>query len=76
MPPLHSLWLLIAPLGYTTTNLSHLLSTFSRSNMIANALQIGGLAAIAIGAGLIFIPAGIVAAGIGLVLFGLALERD
>jgi hypothetical protein len=44
--------------------------------MIANALQIGGLTAIAVGAGLIFIPAGIVVAGVGLVLFGLALERD
>lgn len=44
--------------------------------MLANVLQIAGIAAIAVGAGLIFVPAGIVAAGIGAVLFGLALERD
>lgn len=44
--------------------------------MLANVLQIAGIAAIAVGAGLIFVPAGIVAAGVGAVLFGLALERD
>jgi hypothetical protein len=44
--------------------------------MIANALQIGGIVAVAIGAGLIFIPAGVIVAGVGAVLFGLALERE
>jgi hypothetical protein len=44
--------------------------------MVANLLQIGGIAAIAVGAGLIFIPAGIMLAGVGAVLFGLALERE
>jgi hypothetical protein len=44
--------------------------------MIANVLQIGGLAAVAAGAALIFIPAGLIVAGVGCVLFGLALERD
>lgn len=44
--------------------------------MIANLLQIVGIAAIAVGAGLIFFPAGIMLAGVGAVLFGLALERE
>lgn len=43
--------------------------------MVANLLQIGGIAAIAVGAGLVFIPAGLIVAGAGAVLFGLALER-
>ena len=37
-------------------------------------LQLAGLAAVAVGAGPIFIPAGIIAAGVGLVLIGMALE--
>lgn len=43
--------------------------------MVANVLQIGGIAAVAIGAGLVFMPAGLIVAGVGAVLFGLALER-
>jgi hypothetical protein len=43
--------------------------------MVASVLQVSGIAAIAIGAGLVYIPAGIIAAGIGALLFGLALER-
>jgi hypothetical protein len=43
--------------------------------MIANVCQIGGLAAVAVGAGLIFLPAGVIVAGLGLVLFGVAMER-
>lgn len=43
--------------------------------MVANVLQIGGIVAIAVGAGLVFVPAGLMAAGVGAVLFGLALER-
>lgn len=44
--------------------------------MLANVLQIGGIAAVAIGAGLIFPPAGLIVAGVGAVVFGLALERE
>lgn len=43
--------------------------------MVANLLQIGGIAAVAVGAGLVFMPAGLIVAGVGAVLFGLALER-
>jgi len=43
--------------------------------MLANILQVTGLIAIAVGAGLIFVPAGVVVAGLGAVLYGLALER-
>jgi hypothetical protein len=32
--------------------------------------------AVAVGVALVFVPAGIVVAGVGLVLFGMALERD
>jgi hypothetical protein len=44
--------------------------------MLANILQISGIAAVAIGAGLIFPPAGVIVAGIGLAVFGVALERE
>jgi hypothetical protein len=44
--------------------------------MTANLMQIGGIAAVAIGAGLVFIPAGVIVAGIGLVLFGIVMERE
>ena len=44
--------------------------------MVANVLQIGGLIAVAVGAGLVFVPAGLIVAGVGAVLFGLALERE
>ena len=44
--------------------------------MIANAFQIGGIVAVALGAGLVFVPAGIIVAGLGFVLFGLAMERE
>lgn len=43
--------------------------------MLATGLQIAGIAVIALGVGFIFIPAGIIIAGIGALLFGLALER-
>lgn len=43
--------------------------------MLANVLQISGLVAVAVGAGLVFIPAGIILAGIGAIVVGLALER-
>jgi hypothetical protein len=44
--------------------------------MIANVLQIAGIAAIALGAALMFIPAGVIVAGLGLVLFGIVMERE
>lgn len=44
--------------------------------MVANVLQVGGLIAVAVGAGLVFVPAGLIVAGIGAILFGLALERE
>jgi hypothetical protein len=43
--------------------------------MLATVLQAAGLAVVAIGVGLWFVPAGIIVAGIGCLLFGLALER-
>jgi hypothetical protein len=42
---------------------------------VANVLQIIGAAAVSIGAGLVFIPAGIMLAGMFLLVFGVALER-
>jgi hypothetical protein len=44
--------------------------------MIANGLQVAGIAAIALGAALMFIPAGVIVAGLGLVLFGIVMERE
>jgi hypothetical protein len=44
--------------------------------MLANILQVFGLVAVAVGAGLVYIPAGVMVAGVGSVLFGLALERE
>jgi hypothetical protein len=44
--------------------------------MVANILQIGGLVTVAVGAGLVFVPAGLIVAGVGAILFGLALERE
>jgi hypothetical protein len=44
--------------------------------MFANVLQIAGIAAIALGAALVFIPAGVIVAGLGLVLFGIVMERE
>lgn len=38
--------------------------------------QAVGIAVISIGVGMAWLPAGIVVAGIGMVLFGLALERS
>ena len=44
--------------------------------MKATILQATGIAFVAVGVGLWFVPAGIVVAGVGMVLFGLALERN
>lgn len=43
--------------------------------MLATVLQAVGIAVVSLGVGLWFPPAGVVVAGIGIVLFGLALER-
>jgi hypothetical protein len=43
--------------------------------MLATILQIAGIGAISLGVGLWFPPAGVIVAGVGLVLFGIALER-
>jgi hypothetical protein len=43
--------------------------------MLATILQAAGISVISLGVGLWFPPAGIVIAGAGLVLFGIALER-
>ena len=43
--------------------------------MNSTILQVAGVAVIAIGIGLFNVPAGVIAAGIGVLLFGLALER-
>lgn len=43
---------------------------------IANILQATGAVAVSVGVGLIYIPAGIIFAGIFSVLFGIAMERN
>lgn len=43
--------------------------------MLATVLQAVGVAVVSLGAGLWFPPAGVIVAGVGIVLFGLALER-
>ena len=43
--------------------------------MLATILQIAGISVISLGVGLRFPPAGVIIAGAGLVLFGIALER-
>jgi len=43
--------------------------------MLATILQIAGISVVSLGVGLWFVPAGLVVAGTGLVLFGIALER-
>ena len=44
--------------------------------MLIAITQLSGLAAISFGLGLIFIPAGIISAGVSLVLIGLSIERN
>lgn len=44
--------------------------------MTATVLQAIGIATIAVGFGFWLLPVGIIVAGIGMVLFGLALERS
>jgi hypothetical protein len=44
--------------------------------LVATILQIAGVAVIAVGAGLVYLPLGVLLAGAGLVIFGLAIERS
>ena len=44
--------------------------------MLSTILQVAGMAAVAVGAGLVFLPAGVIAAGVALVLVGMSLERE
>lgn len=44
--------------------------------MVANLVQIVGATTIALGAGLIYPPAGVMLAGAFVLIFGLALERE
>lgn len=44
--------------------------------MIATLFQIVGIVTVAIGCGLVYPPAGVIILGIGVLLFGLALERS
>lgn len=44
--------------------------------MVATILQVAGIAIIAVGAGLAWLPLGFMVAGAGFVLFGLAMERS
>jgi hypothetical protein len=43
--------------------------------LISSIIQAVGLLTVSLGLGLIFIPAGITALGVSLILFGLALEK-
>jgi hypothetical protein len=43
---------------------------------LATILQVTGVALVAIGAGLIFPPLGVILAGVGALVFGLAMERS
>ena len=44
--------------------------------MLSTILQAIGVAAVTVGLGLIYVPAGVIAGGVGVLLFGLALERS
>jgi hypothetical protein len=44
-------------------------------NLLATILQASGIAVISLGVSLIFFPAGLVVAGVGVLLFGLALDK-
>lgn len=45
------------------------------SKAVAAILQVAGLAATSLGAGLMSLPAGVLVAGVALLLIGLAVER-
>jgi hypothetical protein len=44
-------------------------------NLLATILQASGIAVISVGVSIIFLPAGLVVAGAGILLFGLALDK-
>jgi len=43
--------------------------------MLSTLLQVCGIAALTVGAGLVFIPAGVIVGGLCLVALGISLER-
>jgi hypothetical protein len=43
--------------------------------MLANILQISGAVLISVGAAIVWLPAGIILAGVSAIIFGIALER-
>jgi hypothetical protein len=45
------------------------------SSKVATITQVAGATAVAVGVGVMFIPAGIIIGGVFAILFGLALER-
>jgi hypothetical protein len=44
--------------------------------LLSTILQATGIAVISVAVGLIFLPAGLICVGVGVLLFGLALERS
>jgi hypothetical protein len=44
--------------------------------LIATIFQAVGITVVAVGVGMAWLPAGVIVGGVGLVLFGLALERS
>jgi len=44
--------------------------------LLPTIFQAAGIAVISVAVGLIYLPAGLVCAGVGVLLFGLALERS
>jgi hypothetical protein len=55
--------------------MNYLRSFSFRLEMIATILQATGVITIAIGAGLLFPPAGVILLGLGCLAFGIAMER-
>lgn len=55
--------------------MNYLRSFSFRLEMIATILQALGVITIAIGAGLLFPPAGVILLGLGFLAFGIAMER-
>lgn len=54
--------------------LGRAVSAVARRSVVANALQLAGAAMLSFGVGLVFVPAGVIAAGVCLLAFGLAAE--
>lgn len=54
--------------------LGRAVGALARRSVVANVLQLTGAAMLSWGVGLVFVPAGVIAAGICLLAFGLAAE--